>query len=973
VVLAYTGAALVETVAAAPVGDVTGRNRNAGRFAFATSSAVVSEGGRSLQPLSITREGGAFGSVRLQVRLEGDADLLINNVIEVEFADAVTQQTIDLASVIRDDLDPQLDRSITAVLSLVSGVSSGATLGAQVSSQIRVIDNDSAGTIGFASSQFKSTEGGDVSLELVRTDGTAGRIVAVVRLYGGTSTPGQDYPASVLTTEFAAGQTRKVVNLGWIDDGVTESSETVFAQLELGTGSAPGSTVSPVTQATTMEVADKYVPALNNVKPVASGVAPGTVLTVIEGSSINLVLQGSDPEGATLTYIRSSVPSKGVLSGRSPNLTYTANPGARGTDSFTYKVNDGQSDSELATVTITIKPINLAPEVFSQILSTDEERAVGFRLTGADPDGDALSFRVVGFAGKGVVTGTGSDFIYTPNPGASGLDSFLVRANDSKDDSLPQTIWVVINAVNKAPIAHGQSITLAEDSTASVSLGGSDPEGLPLTFAIVKQPTKGALARSGANWVYTPNPDYHGFDSFTFRASDGILTSAEATITLSVLSVNDIPNAIGQTIAAVVRVPTAIVLAGSDKESSSFTYRITRMPTKGSLSGTAPNLVYTATSGSTGSDSFTFRVNDGSDDSADAEVRVTLIPENLPPVAVSQNLTFTEDTVKNITLVGQDSENAELTYTVVSQPVKGTLSGRLPNLIYTPLTNATGLDTFTFKVSDGVSSSAEAVVSLAITPINDSPVARSSSYESKDRASISIQLNGSDVDSSVITFKITSDPTKGSLSGQAPNMVYTPRTNVLGGDSFTFVVNDGTIDSEPATVSINITGKASIPVALVQTVNSTEDVPVSIKLQGTDASGLPLTYHVDMQPAFGTLSGTGSNLVYTPKPGFNGTDILGFRVYNGSRYSSSALVQIKVAPSAITSLQLVTPSGSSVNQFEVDVRAGNGVKVLVETSNNLSDWKESASATGKGSQSPVRVKVPVEEGAKTQFWRVRRR
>jgi hypothetical protein len=107
--------------------------------------------------------------------LEGDADLLINNVIEVEFADAVTQQTIDLASVIRDDLDPQLDRSITAVLSLVSGVSSGATLGAQVSSQIRVIDNDSAGTIGFASSQFKSTEGGDVSLELVRTDGTAGQ------------------------------------------------------------------------------------------------------------------------------------------------------------------------------------------------------------------------------------------------------------------------------------------------------------------------------------------------------------------------------------------------------------------------------------------------------------------------------------------------------------------------------------------------------------------------------------------------------------------------------------------------------------------------------------------------------------------------------------------------------------------------------------------------------------------------------
>ena len=571
------------------------------------------------------------------------------------------------------------------------------------------------------------------------------------------------------------------------------------------------------------------------------------------------------------------------------------------------------------------------------------------------------------------MTGTGQNFVYTPNLGARGLDSFLVRANDSKDDSLPQTIWVAINAVNKAPVALAQSITLAEDSTASVSLGGSDPEGFPLTFAVVKQPTKGALTRSGANWIYTPNPDYYGSDNFTFRASDGILTSAEATISLSILSVNDIPNAIGQTIAAVVRVPTAIVLAGSDKESSSFTYKITRTPTKGVLSGVAPNLVYTATAGSTGSDSFSFRVNDGSDESADAEVRVALTADNLPPVAGSQNLILAEDTLKTIVLSGQDPENAELTYTVISQPVKGTLSGRLPNLIYTPLTNAIGSDTFTFKVSDGLSSSTEAVVSLTITPVNDSPVARSDSYESKDRAAVSIQLIGSDIDSSVITYKIKSDPTKGSLSGQAPNLIYTPMTNVLGVDSFTFVVNDGAVDSDPATVTVSITGKVSIPVALVQTVKSEEDMPVSIKLQGTDASGLPLTYQVDMLPAFGTLSGTGSNLVYTPKPGFNGTDNLGFRVNNGYRYSSSALIQIKLTPSMKTSVNLVSPTVSGVNQLEIDVRAGNGVKVFVETSKDLSNWMESVSATGKGNQSPVRVKVPVEEGANAQFWRVRRR
>ena len=74
-----------------------------------------------------------------------------------------------------------------------------------------------------------------------------------------------------------------------------------------------------------------------------------------------------------------------------------------------------------------------------------------------------------------------------------------------------------------------------------------------------------------------------------------------------------------------------------------------------------------------------------------------------------------------------------------------------------------------------------------------------------------------------------------------------------------------------------------------------------------------------------------------------------------------------------TSVNLVSPTVSGVNQLEIDVRAGNGVKVFVETSKDLSNWMESVSATGKGNQSPVRVKVPVEEGANAQFWRVRRR
>jgi hypothetical protein len=203
-------------------------------------------------------------------------------------------------------------------------------------------------------------------------------------------------------------------------------------------------------------------------------------------------------------------------------------------------------------------------------------------------------------------------------------------------------------------------------------------------------------------------------------------------------------------------------------------------------------------------------------------------------------------------------------------------------------------------------------------------------------------------------------------------LVYTPRTNVLGNDTFTFVANDGNVDSEPAEVTIRVSGTATIPVALVQNVATEEDVPLAIMLKGTDSSGLPLTYVVDMLPASGTLSGTAPDLVYTPKPGFNGRDTIGFRVFNGVRYSSSALVQIRIDASQRTSLKIIAPA-MDAKQFELDVRAGNGVKVVVDSSTDLNQWSEVISTAGKGNSVTVSVKVPIDSNAKSQFWRVRRR
>jgi hypothetical protein len=970
--LLYTGSALTDAISAAPIGDVTGTDRRPGTFDITTVGAVVSESGRSVQPLIVARKNGSYGAVRLQLLLDGDSDLLISNVVTVEFADAVTQQTVDFAALLRDDTDPQTDRIITANLRLAQNSPAGAIVGSQNTTSIRVVDNDSAGSIGFVASRTRGTEGDQVTVELQRLDGTAGRVVAVVRLYGGTALPGQDYPNSVITTEFLSGQSRKVVNLGWIDDGNAEPMESVNAVVEIGAGSAPGAALVSGATETVIDVDDKFVQPLVNTRPLATGVSVGTVLTVIEGSSISLTLQGQDAEGATLSFISTAAPSKGVLSGRAPNLTYRANLGAKGVDTFTYKVNDGQFDSAIATVSLLIKPINLAPEGYSQILTTEEDRPVSLRLTGTDPDGDSLTYRVVTLPVKGRLSGVEPNLVYTPNPNANGIDSFQFRSNDSKEESPAQTIWVVIQPANDQPISQAQSVTVLEDGSASIQLVGIDPDGLSLSYAIVEQPSKGVLTGVGANLTYRPNLNINGSDRFTFRVNDGTSWSTESVVTISISPVNDSPEAIAQSISAVVQVPTAIKLSGTDIESDLLTYTVLRGPTQGILTGALPNLIYTAAKGALGGDSFTFRVNDGSLDSTDKTISIQLVPENLAPVAATQNILLIEDSIKAIALSGQDPENAVLIYTVVSSPSKGVLSGVAPNLIYTHSTNANGVDSFTFKVNDGSSDSAIASVNLTISPVNDAPIASPETLNSTNRASVVIQLKANDIDSSALTYSVVRGPTLGSLSGQAPNLVYTPRTNVLGNDTFTFVANDGNVDSEPAEVTIRVSGTATIPVALVQNVATEEDVPLAIMLKGTDSSGLPLTYVVDMLPASGTLSGTAPDLVYTPKPGFNGRDTIGFRVFNGARYSSSALVQIRIDASQRTSLKLIAPA-KDAKQFELDVRAGNGVKVVVDSSTDLNQWSEVISTAGKGNSVTVSVKVPIDSNAKSQFWRVRRR
>ena len=315
---------------------------------------------------------------------------------------------------------------------------------------------------------------------------------------------------------------------------------------------------------------------------------------------------------------------------------------------------------------------------------------------------------------------------------------------------------------------------------------------------------------------------------------------------------------------------------------------------------------------------------------------LTVTSPNTAPTAAPQTVTTAEDTAATIVLTGTDPDAADvLTFTVVSQPAHGVLSGTAPNLTYTPAANFNGADSFTFKINDGSVDSNTATVSIAVTPVNDSPVADATSVTTAEDTPVVVTLSGTDVDGDPLTFAIVTQPTHGTLSGAGASRTYSPAANFNGSDSFTFSVNDGLATSAPATVSLTVTAVNDLPVANAASVSAITGQPTPVTLSGSDVDGDTLTFVIVTSPAHGTLTGIGPTFSYTSAANFAGSDSFSFAVSDGQSQSSTVTVPITVtAPSLGLTLLVADSATRTTNPRPLDgvtLRSGFSAYIYVGT------------------------------------------
>jgi autotransporter-associated beta strand protein len=364
--------------------------------------------------------------------------------------------------------------------------------------------------------------------------------------------------------------------------------------------------------------------------------------------------------------------------------------------------------------------------------------------------------------------------------------------------------------------------------TGALAIGAGGGATLQLTYTGTRQIASLSLGGGAPQ----PNGSY-GSSASPARFKNDSYFSGTGTVTVGPL--NSPPVASAQNLTTPEDATLPLTLAGSDADNHPLTFTIVTPPSSGTLSGTAPNLIYTPTGNYHGPDGFTFKVNDGEADSAPATVAITVTPVNDAPVAQAQAVTTAEDTLKSITLAGSDLEGDALTYTVVTPPVRGTLSGTPPNFTYIPQENYHGADSFTFRVNDGIADSPPALVQITITPVNDAPVAADQSVETPAGVAKDVFLTATDIDLDALSFSIVTPPANGSLSGTPPNLTYTPAPGFQGTDSFSFKANDGAADSPPATVTVTVRA-----VSFIYTNSTSNTAPGTPWADGTQWNAIPV-------------------------------------------------------------------------------------------------------------------------------------
>jgi len=637
------------------------------------------------------------------------------------------------------------------------------------------------------------------------------------------------------------------------------------------------------------ETASVTVTAVNDA-PVAGNIGFSTD----EDTAQTVTLSVTDVDDTT-GFVASVVdqPSNGTVTISGLDYTYTPPENWSGTTTFTYRVKDASGAySTTETATVTVNAVNDEPVAGALNFTTDEDTAQSQTVTISDVD-DTTGFTayVVDQPTDGSVSVSGLDYTYTPPAHWSGTTTFTYWVqDDSGAYSALETATVTVNAVNDPPVAGDLSFSTDEDTAQSLTLTATDVDDTSgFVGEIVSQPTAGGtVSVSGMDFTFTPNENWNGTTSFTYRVQDdGSATSETKTASVTVNAVNDAPvaGALSFTTEEDTAQSETVSITDVD-DTAGFRAHVVDQPAYGTVTIADLDYTYTPPTDWNGSTTFTYRVEDNSGlYSTTKTASVTVNAVNDAPVAGSLSFITDEDTAQSQTLTITDVDDSSgFTAYVVTEPSNGTVSVSGLDYTYTPPADWNGATSFTYRVKDegGLFSTTETAL-VTVNAVNDAPVAGDMTFNTDEDTPATITVTATDIDdTSGFVGEIVSQPSEGgAVTVSGMDFTFSPSADWNGTTSFTYrVKDDGGLYSAAKTASITVAAINDAPVAGDLSFSTDEDTPETVTVTATDVDDTTgFSGVIVSQPtAGGAVSVSGMDFTFTPTEHWNGTTSFTYQV-----------------------------------------------------------------------------------------------
>ena len=364
-----------------------------------------------------------------------------------------------------------------------------------------------------------------------------------------------------------------------------------------------------------------------------------------------------DVEEDTLTAVRDSLPDHGTLTLNSNgSFTYTPIVGYEGMDYFTYHANDGELDSDVVTVTITIHEVNEPPYAEPDTYSTVEDTVLTVNAPGVlsndnDIDSDIADLTVevdVLPAHGDLDLNPDGSFVFTPTLNYSGVVTFTYLAKDLYEYSEPALVTINVSTTPDPPQAFDDQLSGVEDHTLILAAPGVmandlDPDGDPITAILNTPPDSGSLTLDPDGTVlYVPEANFIGVVTFTYHVNDGTFNSNVASAVITIAEFDDTPIGNPDSYTTVEDVSFAVgpsqgVLANdTDEEGDSLVAMKLIDPQHGTLDyfTTAGGFRYIPSLSFDGVDTFTYAVGDGNSWSDPVTVTIVVTEIGDDPVVI---------------------------------------------------------------------------------------------------------------------------------------------------------------------------------------------------------------------------------------------------------------------------------------------------------------------------------------------------